>query len=172
LGIRPARCYRAFITPPYTRKEYIKGVPAPKITKFTMGNPNGDFDTVFKLVVKEGGQIRHNALEAARNAAHKVLADALTEQGFDLRITKYPHHVIRENKMMAFAGADRLQDGMRLSFGKPAGLAVRVNSGDYVLLIRANQSAAEIVKKALRLAGKKLPLSTTVQQEKAEKVIE
>jgi large subunit ribosomal protein L10e len=169
LGIRPARCYRAFITPPYTRKEYIKGVPGSKITKFTMGNPNGDFDTVFRLVVREGGQIRHNALEAARNAAHKILADALTEQGFDLRITKYPHHVIRENKMMAFAGADRLQDGMRLSFGKPAGLAVRVNSGDSVLLVRANKSSEEVVKRALRLAGKKLPLGTAVLVEEGQR---
>jgi len=168
MGIRPAKCYRAFITPPYTRKEYIKGVPASKITKFTMGDPNGNFDYIFKLTAREGGQIRHNAIEAARNAAHKILADALTEQGFDLRITRYPHHVIRENKMMAFAGADRLQDGMRLSFGKPVGLAIRVNSGDSILLVRANKNNEAIVKKALHLAAKKLPLAVAVLEEKAE----
>jgi len=169
LGIRPAKCYRAFITPPYTRKEYIKGVPGSKITKFTMGNPHGNFDALYKLVVQEGGQIRHNALEAARNAAHKILADSLTEDGFDLRLTRYPHHVIRENKMMAFAGADRLQDGMRLSFGKPAGLAVRLRSGQSILEVRANSASDEVVKKALRLAGKKLPLLTTIEKQNAQR---
>jgi LSU ribosomal protein L10AE len=100
----------------------------PKITKFTVGNPNGAYDYELRLVAIETGQIRHNALEAARVNTLKYLSKKTGgENEFWLWVLKYPHHVLRENKMMAFAGADRLQDGMRLSFGKPIGTAARIN---------------------------------------------
>uniref|UniRef100_A0A7C2BKY5 Large ribosomal subunit protein uL16 n=1 Tax=Thermosphaera aggregans TaxID=54254 RepID=A0A7C2BKY5_9CREN len=162
MPLRPARCYTHFSGPPYTRREYIPGVPQPKISKFEMGNPKLDYDYEVKLVVEEPGQIRHNALEASRVMALKVLTTSAGENNFYLKVVKYPHHVIRENKMMAFAGADRLQDGMRLSFGKPIGTAARVFPGDEVIVIRVKKEHLKACKDALRVAGSKLPLPTRI----------
>ena len=87
--------------------------------------------TRLRLVVDERRQIRHNALEAARLGANKTLASA-GETSFFSSIKVYPHVVLRENKMIATAGADRLQEGMRRAFGKATGLAARVKPGDTV----------------------------------------
>lgn len=48
----------------------------------------------------------------------------------------HPFHVLRINKMLSCAGADRLQTGMRGAFGKPAGVAARVSIGQILLSIR------------------------------------
>ncbi|ARM76361.1 50S ribosomal protein L16 [Acidianus manzaensis] len=165
MPLRPGKCYRHFSGPAYTRKEYIPGVPGPKINKFTMGDPNKDYDYEVKLIVKQIGQIRHNALEASRELALKHITKAVgNETDFFLWVLKYPHHVLRENKMMAFAGADRLQDGMRLSFGKPIGTAVRiVKQGDVLMSLKVKKDFLAAAKEALEVASKKLPLDTTIQ---------
>jgi large subunit ribosomal protein L10e len=160
--MRPARCYTHFSSPPYTRKEYIPGVPQPKISKFEMGDPHLDADYVVKIVVLEDGQIRHNALEAMRVSAHKILSAKAGENNFYLKVIRYPHHVIRENKMMAFAGADRLQDGMRLSFGKPIGTAARVYKGYEILEIRVKKEHLELAKNAAKVASSKIPLPSKI----------
>ncbi len=163
MPLRPARCYtkrrsKNLSGPPYTRKEYIPGVPPPKISKFEMGNPKGDYDYKLEVVVLETGQIRHNALEAARVMAHKYLSTTIGEQNYFLKVRVYPHHVLRENKMMAFAGADRLQDGMRQAFGKPIGTAARVKPLQPVLEVRVRKEHVNAAKEALRIAASKLPL--------------
>jgi len=162
MPLRPARCYTHFSGPPYTRKEYIPGVPQPKITKFEMGDPKADYDYEVVLSVVEAGQIRHNALEAARVMALKRLSTEAGENNFYLKVKVYPHHVIRENKMMAFAGADRLQDGMRLSFGKPIGTAARVYPGHEIIVVRVKAPHVNIAKEALRIASSKLPLPSRI----------
>ena len=164
MPLRPARCYTHFSGPPYTRKEYIHGVPPPKITKFEMGNREvmEEADIKGELVMLEAGQIRHNALEAARIAVNKYLSSTLGDKNFYFRIRVYPHHVLRENKMMAFAGADRLQDGMRQAFGKPVGTAARVYPGTIVLEVWARGGSEEHVKEALRRGSSKLPLPARI----------
>ena len=165
MPLRPARCYTKFSGPPYTRKEYIHGVPQPKITKFEMGNYQVMTDYAIKgeLIAVEAGQIRHNALEAARIAVNKYLAGSVGDQNFYFRIRVYPHHVLRENKLMAFAGADRLQDGMRQAFGKPIGTAARVYPGHIILEVWASrENHEEHVKEALRRGGDKFPIPTRI----------
>ncbi|AWR94857.1 50S ribosomal protein L16 [Acidianus brierleyi] len=171
MPLRPGRCYRHFSGPAYTRKEYIPGVPQPKITKFTMGDPNKDYDYVIKLITKQIGQIRHNSLEAARVIALKQISSAIgNETDFFIWVLKYPHHVIRENKMMAFAGADRLQDGMRLSFGKPIGTAARIEKlGEVIMLLKVKKEHLEIAKHAFKVAQSKLPLDTEIVVERIQK---
>ena len=71
MPLRPGKCYRHFGTPPYTRLEYIKSNPPVLVPKFDLGNPKGNFNTIVKLVVLKPGQIRANALEAARQLANK-----------------------------------------------------------------------------------------------------
>jgi len=158
MPLRPARCYTKFSGPPYTRKEYIPGVPPPKITKFELGDIRKDYDYEVILLVEEPGQIRHNALEAARVAASKRLSVKAGENNYYLKVKVYPHHVIRENKMLAFAGADRLQEGMRLSFGKPIGTAARVYPGQEIMIARVLKDHVEAAKEALKIAASKLPI--------------
>lgn len=165
MPLRPGRCYSRFDTPPYTRKEYIPGVPQPKITKFVMGNPSFDGDYKVSLIVTEAGQIRHNALESLRTNVHKQLSISLGENNYLFVIKVYPHHVLRENKLMAFAGADRLQDGMRLSFGKPIGTAARVYPGQEIAYVITKKSDVEKVKKALEIGSKKIPFPCRILEE-------
>jgi len=162
MPLRPARCYKELKKPPYTRKDYISGVPQPKIVKFVMGNVNGNFNTVVKVVSREDVQVRHNALEAARIISHKYLSKYVGDDNYLLIIRSYPHHVLRENKMMAFAGADRLQDGMRLAFGKPIGTAARVYDGSVVAEIRTTDKFLEHAKEAARRMLSKLGIRAEV----------
>ena len=164
MPLRPARCYTHFSGPPYTRKEYIHGVPPPKITKFEMGNHDvmENAEVKGELMVVEAGQIRHNALEAARVAVNKYLSSTVGDANFYFRVKVYPHHVLRENKMMAFAGADRLQDGMRQAFGKPIGTAARVYPGHVVLEVWGRRKDVEHIKEALRRGASKLPLRSRI----------
>ncbi|RLE57317.1 MAG: 50S ribosomal protein L16 [Thermoprotei archaeon] len=156
--LRPGRCYRHFSGPPYTRLEYIPGAPQVQIPKFDLGNVNGKFEVVVKLVAEENGQIRANALEAARQMAHKYLASKIGEQNYHLRLVTYPHHVLRENKMLAMAGADRLQEGMRLAFGTPVGRAARVYRGSVVMYVRTRKEYIDHAKEALRRASSKISI--------------
>ncbi|MDT7887536.1 MAG: 50S ribosomal protein L16 [Desulfurococcales archaeon] len=166
MPLRPARCYTQQEKPPYTRKEYIQGVPPPKITKYTMGNPKNTYRYVVKLVATTKCVIRHNALEAARVAAHRYLSTSVGEDNFFLVVKKYPHHVLRENKMLAFAGADRLQDGMRLAFGKPVGVAAITSPGDEIIAVYVNtKKDVENAKEALRRAESKLPEAYRIEVE-------
>src|SRR5438093_8931746 len=84
-----------------------------------MGDLSTHFARRVHLVSRENVQIRHNALESARVSANKVLFDKYGETGYRLQLCVYLHIILRENKMIATAGADRLQEGMRRAFGKP-----------------------------------------------------
>lgn len=166
MPLKPARCYTHFSGPPYTRVEYIAGAPPPKITKFELGNRSvqESADLKAELVAIEAGQIRDNALEAMRVIVNKNLTRLLGENNYYMRVKLYPHHVLREHKMMAFAGADRLQEGMRRAFGKPVGRAVRIYPGDVLVEVWAiagtlpYSEVEEKVKEALRVGTSKLPI--------------
>ncbi len=163
-----ARNYREVKGQPYVRKEYIKGFPQPKISKFTMGDPNAEFAYEARLIALERAQIRHNALEAARVAANRLLMDKLSNNYF-MQVYPYPHVVLRENKMIFGAHADRLQDGMRRAFGKPIGTAARVSPNQSIITIRVNGEGVEVAKEALRRASAKLPIPCRIVIEKIVK---
>jgi len=151
----------------YTRGEYIHGPPQPKISKFFMGETKAKFEYTVSLVSLNHIQVRHNALEAARISANKVLFDSLGETGYALSVRVYPHIVLRENKMIATAGADRLQEGMRRAFGKPIGRAARIQVGEPVLQVLTHEQNLEIAKKALRTAATKLPIQSRIVMERS-----
>lgn len=160
-----ARNYRKAKGQSYTRKEYMRGSPSPKITKFTMGDPTGSFEYQALLIARKEAQIRHNALEAARIATNRFLSEKLGSS-YLLRILSYPHVVLRENKMIFGAHADRLQDGMRGAFGKPIGLAARVKSDQAVIMVNVNEDGLEVAKEALKRGGAKLPIPCRIIIEK------
>ncbi|MGC9112388.1 50S ribosomal protein L16 [Acidilobus sp.] len=164
MPMRPGRCYSHITSQPYTRKEYIHGAPQPKISKFTAGSPavQGNYEVRVQLISLERGQIRSNALESARLMASKYLSTTVGDSNYFLVVRTYPHQVIRENKMMAFAGADRLQDGMRLSFGTPVGVAAVVDIGDAIIDVFGRASDLDKIKEALRRAASKIPHRTRI----------
>ncbi len=134
-----------------------------QIPKFDLGNTSGyartKFTHVVKLIAEEVGQIRANALESARQMAFKYLSRTIGENNFYMRINVYPFHVLRENKMLAMAGADRLQQGMRLAFGVPVGRAAQVRRpGTVIMYVEVEEKNIEHAKEALRRAASKLPL--------------
>jgi large subunit ribosomal protein L10e len=160
-----AKNYRAVKGAPYTRKEYIRGSPPSKINKFTMGNTKAAFPFQVRLIAQEEAQIRHNALEAARVASNRVLMDKLGNAYF-LRVMPFPHVILRENKMIFGAHADRLQDGMRKAFGKPIGSAARIKVGQPIIEVGVNENALEVAKEALKRGQNKLPIPCRILIEK------
>jgi len=79
------------------------------------------------------------------------------KETFHLRVRVHPFHVLRINKMLSCAGADRLQQGMRGAFGKPLGTCARVSIGQILLSIRCKEVNAVKAAEALRRAKFKFP---------------
>jgi large subunit ribosomal protein L10e len=154
----------------YTSKKFAPGAPNPKVARFTTGKSKPDYDYAVRLVSDGRVQIRHNALEAARVACNKKLA-LLGEENYFLIVKTYPHIILRENKMIATAGADRLQEGMRKAFGKPIGLAARVEIGNTVLELNVMAENLDKAKEGMKAASTKLPMKTHTEVVKLEKPV-
>ncbi|UCC27320.1 MAG: 50S ribosomal protein L16 [Candidatus Bathyarchaeota archaeon] len=156
-----AKNYREVKGMPYTRKKYIGGFPPPKIVKFTMGDTKTKFEYQAQLIAQKEAQIRHSAFEAARIAVNRLLSEKLGEN-YVLRILPYPHAILRENKMIFGAHADRLQDGMKRAFGKPVGTAARVRPNQAIIQVGVNKDGIETAKQALKRGGAKLPVTCRI----------
>jgi large subunit ribosomal protein L10e len=109
------------------------------------------------IVSNEYEQLSSEALEAARICANKYVVKTTGKDSFHLRVRVHPYHVIRINKMLSCAGADRLQTGMRGAWGKPYGTVARVNIGQIILSIRCKDSNKAVVMEAFRRAQYKFP---------------
>src|ERR671925_631235 len=153
--------YRETRGMPYVRREYIAGKPQMKIARFSSGLAGNNYDYKVELIATEKLQIRHNALEAARLAANKRMAQA-GDLSFFSMLKVYPHVILRENKMIATAGADRLQEGMRRAFGKSTGLAARVQPGQVIFEAHVSASNLNLAKDGFKVASSKLGCPTTI----------
>ena len=131
--IRPFSCYRK-VKRAYTRKSkykvhnFIKAVPVCKLSKFNFGDNKRTFP-------------------------HKVFLVS-TDQ---IQVRSYPHHVLRENKMITGAGADRMQTGMQRSFGAAVGLAAQLKEGTPIFCVYVEKSGIDHARMALKSAIHKLP---------------
>jgi large subunit ribosomal protein L10e len=96
-------------------------------------------------------------MEAARIAANKYMVKFAGKDAFHLRVRIHPFHVLRINKMLSCAGADRLQTGMRGAFGKPFGVCARVAIGQILMSIRCRDNHKAVAEEALRRAKYKFP---------------
>ena len=162
-----ARNYRAVKGQAYTRKKFAKGFPPPKINKFTMGDTKGNFEVEAKLVALKRAQIRHSALEAARVATNRILMDKLIND-YLMQVHPYPHIILRENKMIFGAHADRLQQGMRRSFGKAIGTAARIEPDQTIITVKVKANALELAKESLKRGSAKLPIPCKIVVEKTQ----
>ncbi len=178
-ALRKASAYSKKRVLPYTRvskkkgKSYVKTVPQQKIVKFTMGKERlydrGKLPHILTLVPTENVQIRQNSLEACRQYINKKLDTELNGQYF-FKIFPFPHHIQRENKMLTGAGADRMQTGMQLSFGKTAGKSALLKPGSNLFMVAvANPKATFFVRKVYKQIKSKLPCKTRVLYEEIKK---
>jgi len=151
-----ARNYREVKGMPYTKNKYIHGSPPAKITKFSMGDPSGNYSYQVSLISEKRVQIRHNALEAARVAVNRHLEQNLGNSFF-MRVLPLPHVILRENKMLFMPHADRFQEGMSRAFGKPVGRAARVEPKQPIVVAYVLDNGVEAAKEAMRRGEAKLP---------------
>ncbi|PPR81566.1 hypothetical protein GOBAR_AA39151 [Gossypium barbadense] len=160
MGRRPARSNRQIKNKPYPKSRYCRSVPNPKIRIYDVGMKKkgvDEFPFCVHLVSWEKENVSSEALEAARIACNKYMAKYAGKDAFHLRVRVHPFHVLRINKMLSCAGADRLQTGMRGAFGKPRGTCARVNIGQVLLSARCKDSNSHHAQEALRLAKFKFP---------------
>lgn len=160
---KPGSMYHSIKQQPYTRREYMGGVPTSRITQFVLGNKKGSFPIKILLTSNESCQIRHTALESSRITANRTLEKRAGVNDCKLTINVYPHHVLRENKQATGAGADRVSQGMRASFGKAVGTAARVKANQVVMTVETYDRNIIFTKEALKKASSKLPSPCTIR---------
>merc|ERR1719493_100625 len=97
-------------------------------------------------------QITAEAMEAARICTNKYMITNAGRDFFHIKVRPKPFNVIRINKTLSCAGADRLSSGMRGAFGKSYGTAARVRIGQVLLSIRTKEEKTQIAVEALRRA--------------------
>ncbi len=168
MKLRPARSVRSIHSQPWARysvkkprKNYIKALPHTSLLIFKMGVNKPTYELLLTLNSDQRVQLRSNALEAARQVSNKYLERELLTNYF-LKLLPYPHSVIREKKRATGAGADRISQGMSLSFGSPSSVAARVHKGQIVFELRTMNSARNIAREALSRASKKLSGTYTI----------
>ncbi|EGC31930.1 ribosomal protein L10E [Dictyostelium purpureum] len=160
MGRRPARCYRYQKNKPYIKSRYCRGVPDAKIRIFDLGRKKAaaiDFPLCVHLISLEKEQLSSESIEAGRISCNKYISKTGGKDSFHMRVRVHPWHVLRINKMLSCAGADRLQTGMRGAFGKPMGTVARVDIGQIIFSIRTKDSMLANVIEALRRSSYKFP---------------
>ncbi len=179
MSLRKALAYSKKKARPYTRNSkrknqaYIKVLPQNKIAKFHLGSQkdfrDGKHEYIIRFISEERVQIRDNAIEACRMYLTKLLDENALGQYY-LAVKVYPHHLLRDNKTAAGAGADRLSTGMSHSFGIVVGRAAIVNPGKEIFMIScANEKIAQIARDALIQIKPKVPCKVRIVFEKIDK---
>merc|ERR1711981_1092112 len=160
MGRRPSRCYRYCNGKPWPKSRYNRGVPDPKLRIYDVGAKRAgykDLPIAIHLVSDEREQLSSEGLEAARITCNKYLNKNCGKDNYHFRIRVHPWHVLRINKMLSCAGADRLQSGMRNAWGKAYGKACRVKIGTELMSIRTSKANVQFALDAFRRARMKFP---------------
>jgi large subunit ribosomal protein L10e len=71
--------------------------------------------------------------------------------------------------MIFGAHADRLQQGMRRSFGKAIGTAARIEPGQTIITVKVKANAINTAKESLKRGSAKLPIPCKITVEKIQK---
>lgn len=172
MALRKAGAYSKKHALPFTRfskvksKSYIKAVPFSKVTKYRMGDLVGFKEGKYKIVLevksKDKVQMRDNSIEAMRQFMNRFLLEKIGKD-FYFEVKPFPHHMLRENKMLTGAGADRMQTGMALSFGKTMGRAALVKAGQTVFLVGVKDDKQEaIARKLIHSVKARLPCAIQI----------
>jgi len=174
MGEKPASMYRDIDKPAYTRRDYITGIPGSKIAQHSMGDLQADpedYPVQISLVSEEAVQLRHGSLESSRLSANRHLLKTLGEGNYKMLLRKFPHQILRENKQATGAGADRVSDGMRQSFGKIVGTAARMGADEQIFTAYCTAEQAPVVKEAFRRAYNKISPPCRIVVERGEDLL-
>jgi len=169
MGLRPARTFRDAVKVSWSRyskrrprKSFVKSMPHNALTQFVMGNAKLGYEVQLDLVADKLVLVRDNALESARQAVNKYLEKLLPNQYY-FRVLVFPHNVIRENKMIAGAGADRLQSGMAHPYGRPSERGAKVKPKQVVFSCHVMAKDIDKAVEAYRRAKVKMSGSYSVR---------
>ena len=154
---KPGSMYRYVRGQLTTRKEYMGGIPNLRINQFIMGNKTAEFPVCVRLIALEQCQVRHTALEASRISGNRSMEKKAGQTNYRMRVRVYPHVILRENKQATGAGADRVSQGMRASYGKIVSTAARVKPNQTIIEIFTYPQFIKAAKESLRKAGMKIP---------------
>ena len=174
MALRKGSAYSKRYARPFTRKSkvrsksYIKTVPNPRIVKYKMGDLKGydanKYPIAIAIYAKEKAQIRDNALEAVRQFLNRFIQIKVGKE-FYLEVKLFPHHILRENKMLTGAGADRMQTGMSRAFGKTMGRAAMVEPGKIMFIVGVKTEKQEVeARKLIRSIKARLPCKVGTQK--------
>lgn len=166
MGRRPGRCYRHLSKKAYPKSRFNRGVPDSKLAIYELGKKTAEvmeFPLLVELISLENQNISAEALEASRVCINKYMVKHVGKENFHMRIRVQPFHILRINKMLSCAGADRLQTGMRGSFGRPYGRAARVINGQPIISIRTKSQNEAFTREALRRGKNKYPGKQYIQ---------
>jgi large subunit ribosomal protein L10e len=182
-GLRKACAYSKRKARPYTRiskvrkKSYIKTVPPSQVVKMKMGDlkgyVKGKYPIELHIISKEKVQIRDNSIESVRQFLNRFLQIQVGKEHY-LEIKIYPHHILRENKMLTGAGADRMQTGMAQSFGKTIGRAALVKANQLLIIVAVPDKRREAAaRKLISSVKSRLPCKISIETivKKPEEVI-
>ncbi len=157
------------------QKSYIKAVQPQKFVKFNMGNIKkfeaGKYKIKIGVYTEQNIQIRDLALEAVRQSLHKDMTKLLTQKHYFLRCNCYPHNILRNNRVYSGASkGERVQTGMKKSFGSPEGRAAVLKKGRPIFTIYFNgENHLPEVRKFFKKVTPKLPCKAKVIVEIQEK---
>jgi len=175
MGNRPAKSIRDLNKVAWTRyskskpkKSFIKAMPHKDLQQFRMGNQKEDYDLILHLRCQGDIALRDNSIESARQSANKYL-EKIIPGNYYFIVRVFPHHVIRENKMIAGAGADRLQKGMRMSFGRPTDRAARLNKNRDLFTVYTYKQNMGLIRTALERARRKVSGTFKIIEETPKK---
>ena len=101
---------------------------------------------------------------------NRLVEKTLGKTAYRFKVRVYPFHILRENPLAAGAGADRMSTGMKMSFGKPIGVAAQIKKGQTVFSMDVNKQNVDLAKKALKRATYKLPGGYYIKVSEAPKV--
>ena len=170
--LRKGSAYNQVLKRPYTRrskyraKNFIRAAPHSKVVRYIMGDTKKNFEYTLTLISKEELQIRHNALESARQSGNRWLENRAGKTEYFLQLRKHPHHLLRENVLASGAGADRMSTGMAGSFGKVIGLAAQVHKNDILFIVKVDKKNLGTAKEALIRCKNKLPCKCQILESK------
>lgn len=174
MTLRKGHCYTK-VKRAYTRKSkvksksYIKTIPPNKVAKYMMGDVPGFYNKKYKnevsLVILDHMQMRDNAIEAARQQIHRHL-EAKLKGGCFFLLRAYPHHILREHRMLTGAGADRMSSGMAHSFGQAIGVAAQIKANSKLFSVFCQDSGVSAVRTILSDARTKIPGRKSIIVEK------
>lgn len=169
---RPWKCYSKWTRRPYQykrssnrRREFARGGTQSKIQRYWGGAKEVAWDQwelTIGLKVDHQVQISSNALEAIRITINSALQNKLGRTNYRFRIRPKPFQKYRENRMLAFAGADRVQSGMRNSFGRSTGVCARVRAGQIICEVGTHLRNLPLVRDRLRIASMKISSSCSI----------